>query len=111
MYKSINYPLKNIEQISQKKFERTKVIFLPFCELQLVSFVFHSRFLYELKHKICFSKTICEIFYFRFRFVFIIKVYIFVQQRAWLLDFYVIIVFKNRIIQKRHTLLLADLWF
>ena len=45
------------------------------------SFTFNLRFLYELKHKIRFSKTVCGIFRFRFRFVFI-KVYIFVQQNA-----------------------------
>ena len=49
------------------------------------SFTFNLRFLYELKHKVRFSKTVsCEIFHFRFRFVFI-KVYIFVQQNAWIL--------------------------
>ena len=45
------------------------------------SFAFDLRFLYELKHKVRLSKTVCEIFHFRFRFVFI-KVYIFVQQNA-----------------------------
>ena len=33
----------------------------------------------ELKHKVLVSKTVCGIFHFRFRFVFI-KVYTFVQQ-------------------------------
>ena len=47
-------------------------------------FTFNLRFLYELKHKVCLSKTVCGIFHFRFRFVFI-KVYIFVQQNAWTL--------------------------
>ena len=45
------------------------------------SFTFDLRFLYELKHKVRLSKTMCGIFHFRFRFVFI-KVYIFVQQNA-----------------------------
>ena len=35
------------------------------------SFTFNLRFLYELKHKVCLSKTVCEIFHFRFRFVFV----------------------------------------
>ena len=39
------------------------------------------RFLDELKHKVCPSKTVCGIFDFQFRFGFI-KVYIFVQQNA-----------------------------
>ena len=43
---------------------------------------FNLRFLYQLKHKVRLSKTVCEIFHFRFRFVFI-KAYIFVQQKAW----------------------------
>ena len=48
------------------------------------SFTFNLRFLYELKHKVRLSKTVCGIFHFRFRFVFI-KVYTFVQQNAWTL--------------------------
>ena len=48
------------------------------------TFTVNLRFLYELKHEVRLSKTMCEIFHFRFRFVFI-KVYIFVQQNAWTL--------------------------
>ena len=48
------------------------------------SFTLNLRFLYELKHKVCLSKTVCGIFHFRFSFAFI-KVYIFVQQNAWTL--------------------------
>ena len=48
------------------------------------SFTFNLRFLYELKHKVRPSKTVCGIFHCRIRFVFI-KVYIFVQQNAWAL--------------------------
>ena len=44
-------------------------------------FTFNLRFLYELKHEVRLSKILCEIFHFRFRFVFI-KVYIFVQRDA-----------------------------
>ena len=42
------------------------------------------RFLYQLKHKVRLSKTVWRIFHFWFRFV-LIKVYIFVQQSAWIL--------------------------
>ena len=45
------------------------------------SFTFNLRFLYVLKHKVRFSKTVCGSFYFRFRFAFT-KVYIFVQQNV-----------------------------
>ena len=47
---------------------------------------YHSLtfFLYELKHKVSLSKTVCGIFYSRFRFVFV-KVHIFVQINAWTL--------------------------
>ena len=48
------------------------------------SFTFNLRFLYELLRKVRLSKTMSGIFHFRFRFVFI-KVYIFVQQNAWIL--------------------------
>ena len=45
------------------------------------SFTFSLQFVYELKHKVLLSKTVCGIFYVNFRFVFI-KVYIFVQQNT-----------------------------
>ena len=48
------------------------------------SFTFKLRFLYELKYKVHLSKVVCGIFHFRFRLVFI-KVYIFIQQKAWIL--------------------------
>ena len=48
------------------------------------SFIFNLRFLHEPKHKVRLSKTLCRIFHFRLRFVFI-EVYIFVQQNAWTL--------------------------
>ena len=48
------------------------------------SFTFNLRFLYELKHKVCHSKTLCEIFHFQFRCVFT-KVHFFAQQNAWIL--------------------------
>ena len=49
-----------------------------------LSFTFNSQLLYELKHKVRLSKTVCMIFHFRLRFDFK-KVYIFVQQNAWTL--------------------------
>ena len=48
------------------------------------SFTFNLQFLYELKQKVRLSKTVCGMLHFRSRFVFI-KVYIFVQQNAWIL--------------------------
>ena len=51
-----------------------------FRDLQLITvLLLILRFLYELKHKVHFSKTVCGIFYFRFIFI---KVYIFVKQNA-----------------------------
>ena len=69
------------------------------------------RFLYDLKHKARLSKTLCGIFHFWFRFVFV-KFYIFIRQNAW--TFWlknVIISFKIKIIEKPHIVLLPDLWF
>ena len=75
------------------------------------SFTFNLRFLYELKHKVCLSKNLCEFFHFRISFVFI-KVYIFVQQNSWTLWLKnVIIPFKIKILEKSHIFLLSDLWF
>ena len=48
------------------------------------SFTFNLQVLYELKHKVHLFKSVCRIFHFRFRFLFI-KVYIFIQQKAWAL--------------------------
>ena len=45
------------------------------------SFTFNLRFVYELKHKVPVSKTVCGISHFRFRFVFI-KVYVSAQQKG-----------------------------
>ena len=60
--------------------------FFFFRELQLITvlLLINLRFLYELKHKLRLSKTMCRIFHSRFRFAFI-KVYIFIQQNAWTL--------------------------
>ena len=49
------------------------------------SFTFNFRLLYELKHKVCLSKTMCGIFYFRFRFVFI-NVYFLFNEMHGLFD-------------------------
>ena len=46
------------------------------------NFTFNLQFLYDLKHKVCLSKNVCEIFDFRLCFIFI-KVYNFIQQNAW----------------------------
>ena len=45
------------------------------------SYTFNLRFLYQLKHKVRPSKTVCGIFRFQFQFV-LIRVYIFVQQNV-----------------------------
>ena len=45
------------------------------------SFTFSLPFLYELKHKVHLSKTVCGISHFKYPFTFI-KVFIFVQQNA-----------------------------
>ena len=50
------------------------------------SFTCNLRFLYELKHKVRLSKTVCGIFHFRFRLLFI-KVYIFCSTKFMDSDF------------------------
>ena len=47
-------------------------------------FTVNLRFLFELKHKVCLSKTVCGVLHFRFRFT-SVKIYFFVQQNAWTL--------------------------
>ena len=51
-----------------------------FRELQIIT-VLLFRFIYELKHQVRLSKTVCGILHFRFLFL-LIKVYIFVQQKG-----------------------------
>ena len=70
----------NINKFSSGKINVTKNALLFFCEGQPVTalLLINLQFLYELKHMVHLSKTVCEIFHFRFRMV-IIKLYSFVQ--------------------------------
>ena len=61
---------------SEKKLQKKHSFF--FHEFQLI------KVLLLLKQNVHLSKTVCGIFHFQFRVVFI-KVYIFVQQKAWTL--------------------------
>ena len=71
-----------LKRISSDKINGTKhALFFISQAPTYHSFTFNLRFLYDLKHKVRLSKTACEVFYFRSRFVFI-KVYIFVQENA-----------------------------
>ena len=49
------------------------------------SSTFNLRFLFGLKHKVRLSKTVCGIFHFQFRFIFI-KVLIFIQQNDVIIE-------------------------
>ena len=78
-----------------------------FGKLQLITvLLFNLRFLYELKHKVRLSKTVCGIFHFRFRFVFV-KVYIFVFLYSLTLKRHNL--FKIKIRENPHTVLLPGL--
>ena len=102
----------NVEKGSLRKNKRYKkvLVFLSRSSTHH-GFTFNSRFLNELKHRVRFTRSLCEIFHFRFHFSFI-KVYIIVQQKAWTLWLEsVVIPFKIKIIEKPHTLLLPYLWF
>ena len=91
-WKFIQYTIHwNKAQIVKKKFPSSKINVaknepFSFCEQQLISFTFNSRFLCEWEQKAHLSKSVCRILYFRFR-LFFIKVYIFAQQKVWVLDF------------------------
>ena len=112
---STHYTLKKTQIFlsfgQNKRYKKCRLFF--FCARTSAhhSFTFNLRFLYELKHKVHLSKTVCGIFHFWFCFVFI-KVYILVQQNAWTLWFYNIIApFKVKIIEKPHTVLIPAVWF
>ena len=67
-----------LKKVSLDKIKGTKNAFFFLSRAQTHhSFIFNLWLLYELKHKVAPSKTVCGIFYFRFRFIFI-EVYIFV---------------------------------
>ena len=73
----------NIKKISYGQNKRYKnALFFLSQRPPHYSFTFDSRLLYELKHKVRLSRSVCGIFHFQFRLVFI-KVYIFVQQKTW----------------------------
>ena len=75
------------------------------------SFIFNLGFLYKLKYKAHLSKTVCGIFDFWFRFVFI-KAYFFVWRNAWIIWLWnVIIPFRIKSIENPQTVLLPGLWF
>ena len=74
-----------LKKFPSEKINGTKNVFIFLSRAPThCNFIFNSRFLYELKHKVCLSKTVCGIFHIQFRFVFI-KVFIFLQQNAWTL--------------------------
>ena len=74
--------IRNVKKIFSDKINGTKntLLFL-WRALTHPSFTFPLSYFYELKYKVCLSKTVCGIFHFQFRFVFI-KVYNFAQQNA-----------------------------
>ena len=73
-------------------------------------FYFILQFSYEMKHMVCFSKPMREIFHFQFRFIFV-KVYFFVQQITSTLRHQNFITpFKIKVIEKSQTVLLLDFW-
>ena len=72
------------------------------------SFTFSSQFLYELKQKVCLSESMCGIFHFQFRFVFI-SLYFCSTSYINSLTLNIIIPFTIKTIEKLRTLLLQDL--
>ena len=72
-----------LKKIPLDKINATKnaLFFLPQARTHY-GFTISLRYLYDLKHKVRLSKTVCAIFLLRFRFAFF-KVYIFVQQNTW----------------------------
>ena len=73
-----------IKRFSFKKSKRYKKCTLFFTSSTHQSFTFDLQLLYELKNMIHVSKTMYGLFNFQFRLIFI-QVYIFVQQKAWIL--------------------------
>ena len=86
-WKCIQYTVNLDKTQMSKKFPSDKIngpkntLFFLSRAATRQSFTFNFWFLNEVTHKVRLSKTVCRIFYFWFRFVFI-KVYIFVQQKA-----------------------------
>ena len=73
----------NVKKIPPDKVNVTQdALLISLASSTYHSFTLNSRYLYELKHQACHSKSMRGIFHLLFRFFFI-KVYVFVQQKAW----------------------------
>ena len=85
---SLHYTLRKNTNVKKLSFGESKQYnkcpIFSFVSSNSSQFTFNSRFLYELKHEVRLSKSVCGIFHFRFCFIFI-KVYFFVQQNIWTL--------------------------
>ena len=82
-----------------------------FQELQLITVLLLVRNSYMIWSTWFISLKLCGVFYFRFCLAFV-KLYISVQQNAWILWLKSIIIpFKIEIIGESHIMLLPDLWF
>ena len=87
LWKCIQYTIywdktQTLKKFPSDKINRTKnALFFLSRALTHHSLTFIFQFLYELKRKNCLSKTVSEIFDFRFCLIFI-KVHIFIQQNA-----------------------------
>ena len=90
LWKCIQYTIHWDKTEMLKEFSSNKIngaknaLFFLLRVLTRHSFTLNLWFLYQLKYKVCLSKSMCGIFHFRFRFVFI-KVYTYFQQNAWTL--------------------------
>ena len=83
---SIHYTLRQmLKEIPFRQIIRYKNAFFFLRAPTYHSFTFNLWFLFELKHKVCLSKSVCGIFYFQFRLIFM-KVYFFIQQNVWILS-------------------------
>ena len=111
LYIKIKHKFKK-KKIPSEKISNTKNVLLFLARAPTHhSFTFNSQFLYELKHKVNLSKDGCGIFHIWFYLVFI-KVYIFVEQKAWTSWLQnIIIPIKIKIIEKTCTVLFPDLKF
>ena len=95
----------------KKSITKKKKLFSLSWALTQHGFTFNTRFLFELKRKVCLLKVVGGIFHFQFCFVFI-KDYIFSSTKS--MDSLTLQhhnPFKIKFIEKSHIVLLRTLWF
>ena len=84
MFKKNSLDKINVKKMHSFFFREIQLVTVLFLIMIIILFYYNLVLFFKLKHKVHLSIIVCGIFHFRFRLVFT-KVYISVQQKAWIL--------------------------